>query len=225
MAILYGAKLFESTSLTRGISHTVLSTVKEGALICIALAGKRSGAYLNVASIIDSKGNVYEWEVAASEYRMTGVAWTQTKAAMTVGDTIKITWNGTPSYAWKSAHTFEGADASESEKDHAYGASSTAAITLDVDGSDWLTFASVMAPYADGPTLTPLNSSTSRDSNGASSRPYTECFSRNGTTGTTHTIGASGIPGGSWSITGVSFPFQAMPSTTTTTLLGGFIGI
>lgn len=223
MAINYGAKLFESTSTQRTVAHTLGSVVKAGSLICIALAGKRSGAYLNVSSIRDSKGNTWEWETAQSEYRACGVAWTRTSVAMTTADTITVTWNGTPSYAWKSAHSFEGASAAETEKDHAFGSSSTASITLDVTGSDWLTFAVVMAPYADAPSLTPLNSSTSRDTNGASSRPWAECFSRNGTSGSTHTAGASGVTGGSWAITGVSFPYLAMPvsASTRSFIIGG----
>lgn len=212
MAISYGAKLFESYSLVRSVSSPLGAAVKEGALICIALGGKRSGAYLNVASITDTKGNVYEWETAQSQFRACGVAWARSKAAMTTDDRITITWNGTPTYAWKSAHTFEGASASETEKDHAFGSSGTASIVLDVAGSDWLTFGVVMAPYADAPSLTPLNSSTSRDDNAATSRPWIECFSRNGTSGSTHAIGASGVTGGSWAMAAVSFPFLAMPS-------------
>ena len=225
MAITYGAKLFESVSLVRSVSSTIGTAVKEGALICIALAGKRTGAYLNVASITDSKGNTYEWETAQSEYRACGVAWTRTKADMPIGSQILITWNGTPSYAWKSAHSFEGASGDATEQKHGFGTSSTAGIGLNVAGSDWLAFGVIMAPYADAPTLTPLNSGVSRDDNATAARPWAECLSYNGTTGVGYGIGASGVTGGSWAMTAVSFPALAMPATTTTTLLGGLVGI
>jgi hypothetical protein len=224
MAITYGAKLFESYSLVRSVSSTIGSTVKAGSLICIALAGKRTGAYLDVASITDSAGNTWQWDMAQSEYRACGVAWTRTKSVMPIGAQILVTWNGTPSYAWKSAHTFEGASGDATEQKHGFGTSSTASIGLNVAGSDWLAFGVIMAPYADAPTLTPLNSGVSRDDNATTSRPWAECLSYNGTTGVGYGMGASGVTGGSWAIAGVSFPYEGLAASAATrsfAFLGG----
>jgi hypothetical protein len=93
----------------------------------------------------------------------------------------------------------------------ASGTGSTASVTLDVTGSDWLTFAAIMLPDDFGVTATPLNSALSRDDNGhASSSPWAECFSRNGTVGSTHTIGASFVASLQYAIAGVSFPAEAL---------------
>lgn len=225
MAITYGAKLFESESTSRVVAHPLTAAVKAGALICIALAGKRSGAYLNVSSIKDSKGHVWDWKMFQSEFRACGVAWCRTPVAMTTADTITVSWNGTPTYAWKSAHSFEGAAGSPTDEKSGSGSGSTASVTLDVTGSDWLTFASLILPDEFGVTATPLNSSTSRDTNGhSSSTPWCECFSRNGTSGSTHTIGASLPVSTQYGIVGVSFPYEALTAPASTARAFAFLG-
>jgi hypothetical protein len=211
MAITYGAKLFESESTNVAVSHLLGSSVAAGSLICIALAGKRSSSLLNVASAFDTKGNTWDWKFYGSTYRAVGVAWCRTSVAMTTSDRITIQWNGTPTYAWKSAHSFIGASGTPDEETFASGTGSTASVTLDVTGSDWLTFAAIMLPDDFGVTATPLNSALSRDDNGhASSSPWAECFSRNGTVGSTHTIGASFVASLQYAIAGVSFPAEAL---------------
>jgi hypothetical protein len=66
-------------------------------------------------------------------------------------------------------------------------------------------------------TATPLNSMTSRDDNGnTTSSPWAECFSRNGTVGTTHTAGASFVASVSYAVAGVSFPAEALTAPTVT---------
>lgn len=211
MAINYGAKLFESENTNISVSLALDSSVKAGSLICIALAGKRSGSSLNVSTITDTKGNAWDWKFYASTYRGVGVAWCRTPVAMTTSDRITVRWNGTPTYCWKSAHSFEGASGTPDEEATAAGTGSTASVTLDVTGSDWLTFATIMLPNDYGVTATPLNSSTSRDTNGhAGSSPWAECFSRNGTTGSTHVAGASFTASLQYAIAGVSFPAEAL---------------
>ena len=211
MAISYGSKLFESESTSQSASSTLLGTVPAGGLVCIALAGKRSSASLNVSSITDTYGNTWDWKFYPSTYRGVGVAWCRTSVTMVAGSFIRVTWNGTPTYAWKSAHYFSGASGTPDEEATAAGTGSSASVTLDVTGSDWLTFASIMLPDDYGVTATGLNSSTSRDDNAnASSSPWAECFSRNGSAGTTHTIGASFVASLVYAIAGVSFPAEAL---------------
>ena len=211
MAIAYGNKLFESENTNIAVSQLLGANVAAGSLICIALAGKRSGSSLNVASISDTKGNVWDWKFYASTYRAVGVAWCRTSVAMTTADRITVTWNGTPTYCWKSAHSFTGASGTPDDEKTASGTGSTASATLDVTGSDWLTFSAIMLPDDYGVTATPLNSSTSRDTNAhSSSSPWAECFSRNGTSGSTHTTGASFVASLQYAIAAVSFPYEAL---------------
>jgi hypothetical protein len=217
MAITYGAKLFESEATNQSGSSILLSAVPAGGLVCIALAGKRSGSSLNVSTITDIYGNTWDWKFYPSTYRAVGVAWCRTSVAMAIGSTIRVSWNGTPTYAWKSAHSFSGASGTPTEEATAAGTGSSASVTLDVSGSDWLTFASIMLPDDYAVTATPLNSMTSRDDNGnTTSSPWAECFSRNGTVGTTHTAGASFVASVSYAVAGVSFPAEALTAPTVT---------
>jgi hypothetical protein len=225
MAINYGAKLFESEVTTKTTNHFLTAAVKAGSLICIALVGKRSGAYLNIASIYDFFGNIWDWRIFQSQFRTAAVAWTRTSAAMPAGSGIGITWNGTPTYAWKSAHSFEGASGTPTDEQTGNGSGSSAAVSLSVAGSDWLTFGVVMLPDATSGGLTPLKSGISRDDNGHSgTTPWAECFSRNGTSGSSHTIGASLPSAQQWGFAGVSFPFLAMPASPAR-VVPGLIGI
>ena len=213
MAINYGAKLFESEATTKATSHPLTAAVRAGALIVIAMTGKRSGAYLNLSSITDAKGNTWRWKIFQSQFRTAAIAWTRTNAAMAAGDGIAITWNGTPTYAWKSAHSFEGASDTPIDQQTGNGTGSTASVSLGVSGSDWLTVGVVMLPNATTGGLTPLNSSISRDDNGHSgTTPWAQFFSRNGTSGSTHVIGATLPSSQQWGCAGVSFPFLAMPA-------------
>lgn len=225
MAITDVGKLYETTSTANPRQNTLGQTLKAGTLICLALGGTRSGSNLDVSAITDSKGNAWDWETWPCSYCFTGVAWTRIAEAMGTSDWIKVQWNGTPSKAWISAHAFEGASGTPTDRDVQIGTSSTVAVTLSVAGSDWLTFASCNLPYDYGVTMTPINSSVSQDDNAAASAaPWCECFSRNGTSGSTHQIGATTVISLAYKIAGVSFPFEAMPAPASR-VIGGVIGV
>lgn len=225
MAINYGAKLFETEITAKSHTPAITAAVKAGALIVIAMTGKRSGANLNLSSITDANGNVWDWRIFQSQYRTACIAWTRTNAPMSAGAGIAITWNGTPTYAWKSAHSFEGAAGTPIDEQTASGSGSTASVSVAVSGSDWLTASVVMLPDATAGGLTPLNSGLSRDDNGHSgSTPWAETFSRNGTTGTSYVAGATLPSSQQWAICAVSFPFLAMPASPARAV-PGLIGI
>ena len=213
MAITDAGKLFESTVTTDPKTHTLGAACKAGSLICIALGGSRSGSNLDISSITDSKGNTWSWKPYPSTNGFCGVAWCRIAVPMTTSDTITVNWNGTPTKAWVSAHNFENASGTPTHELSAIGESATCSVTLNVTGSDWLTFAACNLPYEYGVTMTPINSSISQDDNAASSAaPWCEAFSRNGTTGSTHQIGATIPVSVPWRIVGVSFPYEALPA-------------
>lgn len=213
MAISYIGKLFESESVADPKAHTLGAACKAGSLIAIALGGTRSGSNLDITSITDSKGNTWDWFTSPSTNGFCGVAWCRLAVPMGTSDTITINWNGTPTKAWVSAHNFEGAAGTPTHENSATGTSTTWGVTLNVTGTDWLTFASMNLPNEFAVSSTPINSSLSRDSrdSGSSNAPWCEAFSRNGTTGSTHTIGSSGVSV-PYRIVGVSFPFEALPT-------------
>lgn len=213
MAIAYGAKLFESEGTSKTTVHTFGASVKAGALIVVMVTGKRPGAYHNISSVTDSKGNTYQWRMFESEFRACGIAWTRTAAAMTTADSITFSWNGTPTYSWKSAHTFEGASGSATATATASGTGTTASTSVAVTGSDWLVCGVVMLPNATSGGLTILNSGISRDNNAHSgTTPWAEGWSRNGSTGSTYTAGATLPTSQQWAVCAVSWPFLAMPA-------------
>lgn len=224
MAISYIGKLFESSSVAAPRTHSVGLACKAGSLVCIAVAGKRSGSALNVASQpTDSKGNEWHYATSPSSTQFAGVLYSRLTNPLQSGDTITIDWNGAPSVMWASAHNFEGASGAPTDYDVSSGTSTTWGVTLNVSGSDWLTFASLILPNEYAVSDTPINSSIERDDNNATSvAPWCSCFSRNGTSGSTHTIGSSGVSVG-YKIVGVSFPFLAMPAGGRMT--GSLIGI
>ena len=212
MAITDAGKLFESENTNIAVSLALGQAVKAGSLIAIYLGGQRSGANLDVSSIADTKGNVWDWKTLASSYRMAGIAWCRTGVAMSTADRITVRWNGTPSYCWKSAHAFEGAAGTPTEEESRSGTATTASVTLNVTGSDWLTLASVIFPYDYGVAGTPLNSSISQDDNAnTTAAPWCEGLSRNGTSGSTHTIGLGSLVASlPYAMVGVSFPAEAL---------------
>jgi hypothetical protein len=226
MAIPYGSKLFESTSWTSAnvTANAVGSTVAAGTLIVLYLGGTRSGSLLDVSSIVDTRGNTYQWKTLPSSIGFAGVGWTRINATMSSSAYIQVGWNGTPSKVWVSAHTFTNASPTAFDQKTGSGTSSTASVTLSVSGSDWLTCATIATPYDYGVTITPVGSALSRDDNAAaSSAPWNEGFSRNGTTGSTHTIGGTFVTSLAWRIAGVSFPYAAAPASTTG-IISGLIG-
>ena len=225
MAITYGAKLFESEATTKTTAHTLTAAAKAGALVVIALNGKRSGANLNIASITDTQGNVWDWRIFQSQFRTAAVAWCRIGAAMTTADKITVSWNGTPTYSWKSCHSFEGAAGVPIDEVTASGNSGTASVSVGVSGSDWLVVSALILPDATAGGLTILNSGVSRDDNGHSgSTPWAEAFSRNGTSGSTYVAGATLPSSQTWGLCAVSFPFLAMPASPARAV-PGLIGI
>ena len=213
MAIPDAGKQWENEwSGSDPIRKNFTAAVKAGSLVVVYLGGRRSAAALAISQITDSKGNVYQYKEVRSTTRFAAIAWTRTDQPIGTSDYIDVDLSGGPGYAWASCHVFEGASETPTDTDSASGTSSTISRTLTVAGSDWLTVAVIMLPNEYGVTLTPLNSSISQDDNAnASSSPWIEAFSRNGTTGSTHTTGATAVASVVYSIVAVSFPFQALP--------------
>lgn len=215
MAISYGAKLFESTTATQTVKTTVGSTVKNGALVVVAIGGKRATYSLDVAAVdvTDSVGNTYQIVTSPDTLAMVGIAWTRTAAPMTTSSWIQVKYNGTPSKSWISAHSYENASGTKTDSATSTGTGTTATATVSVSGSDWLTFATIGLPYDFNVAgQVAANSSTLRDDNGATSAPWLEAASRNGTTGSTHAPGVvygTSIP---WRAVAVSWPYEALPT-------------
>lgn len=214
MAIPDAGKQFEVEYVTtdpKTMSFT--SAIKAGSLVVVFMGGKRSGAAQSVTNVTDSKGNTYQVIQNPSTTQFAAIAWTRTDQPLGTSDTITVNLAGAPSYAWLSCHVFEGASKTPTDTEVATGFDDVISRPLSVTGSDWLTLAVIMLPNDFGVTATPLNSSVSQDDNArASSSPWIECFSRNGTTGSTHTIGASIAVDVTYTICAVSFPFQALPA-------------
>ncbi len=228
MAIPYGTKLFETTTVFNPRTALVGSVIPAGTLIVLALGGTRSGSLLDITSVTDSAGNTWSWKVFASSISLAGVAWTRTNSTMAATASISVKWNGMPTKSWISAHTFTGASGTATDSKTNTGTSSTGSVTLSVSGSDWLTFGVITTPYDYGVTITPINSSLSRDDNAANTEaPWAEAFSRNGTTGSTHTLGGTFVISLPWRAAGVSFPFQssAGPPAGVTRSGSGVIGV
>lgn len=213
MAISYIGKVFESASIADPRTHSVGLACKAGSLVCIAVAGKRSGAALALAGApTDSKGNEWHYATNPSSTAFAGVLYCRLTNPLATSDTIRIDWNGTPSHMWASAHNFEGASGTPTDYGVSSGTATTWGTTVSVTGSDWLTFGTLILPNEYAVSDTPINSSLERDNNNATTvAPWCSCFSRNGTTGSTHTIGSSGVSV-YYKVFGISFPFEAMPS-------------
>ncbi len=211
MAINDAGKQWEdSWSGTDPKSFNFTAAVKAGALIVIYMEGRRSAAALGISKISDSKGNVYQYEQIKSTTKFAAIAWTRTDQPIGVSDQITVDMSGGPGYLWASCHVFEGADDVPTARANYSGTGSTISRTLAVAGSDWLTLAVICLPNRSTVTTTPLNSSISQDDNSGTA-PYGEGLSRNGTTGSTHTIGVSVTDSTTYSIVAVSFPYKALP--------------
>jgi hypothetical protein len=206
MAINYLGKVAEST--TTGDPKTVTSTlaIPSGSLIILALSARRSGAPPGVTSVTDTKGHVYTKSTIAGSTTLAGLAWTRTTVPMTTSDQITVDWNGTLTVSWVSIHAFDNAAGSAHDTYANAHFDATPQATLDVSGSDWLTFATFYFPNG-APTVTPVNSSLSRDTGSNS-----ECFSRNGTAGTTHDIGGTTASSNTHYYSAASFLFESSGS-------------
>lgn len=208
MAINYLAQLVESTSLTNPGVVALTSGCPAGSLVVVALTCKRSGAVGNVNSVVDSTGNVYT--LVEGGWTSNGrpvIAYVRTSVALTTSHTITVTWNGALTDAWISAHAFDNAAGTAHDTSVNQATSAAFQVVVDVTGSDWLTFGVFYCPtVSSDPVVTPVNSSLSRDE---TTDYFAECFSRNGTTGTTHTIGGTVSVGRAWTGVAASFLFES----------------
>lgn len=214
MAINDAGKQFETEwSGTDPKTFALTAPVKSGGVIVLFMGGVRNAASLSVTSVKDTKGNVYQVRQVASTTRFCAIAWARTDQPMGTADSVTVDFSGGPSDCWVSGHVFEGADPTAIQTIAGNGNSTTVGATLQVTGSDWLTLSVVCLPYDAGVTITPANSSISQDDNGhASTPPWIECFSRNGTTGTSHTCGGTVSSAVQYAAVGVSLPALALPS-------------
>jgi hypothetical protein len=206
MAINYLGKVAESTTTGDPKTVTSLLAMPAGTLIILALTARRSGSPPGVTSVTDTKGHVYTKSTIAGSIALAGLAWTRTTVPMTTSDQITVDWNGTLTVSWVSIHAFDNAAGAATDTDANAEFSATPSALLNVSGSDWLTFATFYFPNG-APTVTPINSSVSRDTGSNS-----ECFSRNGTVGTTHDIGGTTASSSSHYWSAASFAFQSSGS-------------
>jgi hypothetical protein len=208
MAINYLAKLCESTSLTNPGVVTLTAGCAANSLVLVALAAKRSGSTPGVVSVVDSSGNTYTVVNGSSlSNSRPFIAYCRTSNTLTTSHTITVTWNGALTDAWISAHAFDNAGGTVYNTGTAGTTSTTPQVTVDVTGSDWLSFGVFYFSSTSSVTITPVNSSLSRDDTTSNKG---EAFSRNGTTGTTHTIGGTIASAAFWS--GVAASFLVDPS-------------
>lgn len=212
MAISYAGKLGESTTAGATTSITFDQNVRAGSLVIVAYGGK-AGSSLSASSVADDVGNTYTRHQRASSLAAVGIAYLRVPNAIASGATLTVTWSTTPTFAWVSAHAYEGASGTPTDTDTGTGVSTTATVSVSVTGSDWLTFATVGLPY-DWSVAgeTGANSSTLRDDNNKTgSAPWLQCASRNGTTGSTHSPGVVYGTSVDWYAVAASFPYEALP--------------
>lgn len=214
MAITDAGKQFEDAwSGTDPKTFAVTAAIKAGSIVAIYFGGRRSAAALSLTSVTDTKGNVYQIRQNPSSTRFAAIAWTRTTQAMGTADRITANLSGGPGYCWASGHVFEGASDVPIATVVGWANSSNVQATVAVTGSDWLTLGVFILPYEASATITPVNSSVSQDDCGnVSSTPWIEGFSRNGTTGTTHTIGGTVTSPVLYAAVAISLPALALPS-------------
>jgi hypothetical protein len=212
MAITHAGKLAESTTASGTVAVTVGQNVKRGSLVVVAIGGKAASS-ISVSSVTDSASHSYTLYQRASALAPICIAYVRTTSAIPSGGTITVTWSGTPSVSWVSAHAFEGAGGTRTDASTSTGVSTTAVSSVSVSGSDWLSFAVVGLPYDYGVAgETGANSSTLRDDNDRNSAaPWLQCASRNGTSGSTHSPGVVYGTSVDWYTVAVSWPYEALP--------------
>jgi hypothetical protein len=207
MAINYLGKVAESTTTGDPKTVTSLLTMPAGTLIICALTARRSGAPPGVTSVTDTKGHVYTKSTIAGSICLAGLAWTRTTVPMTTSDQITVDWNGTLTVSWVSIHAFDNAAGVATDTDANASFDATPTSLLTVPGSDWLTFGTFYFPNG-APTVTPVDSSVSRDTGSNS-----ECFSRNGLVALgTHLIGGTTASSHTHYYSAASFAFQSSGS-------------
>lgn len=221
MAITDAGKLFETTSLQKEHLITLGATpCKAGSVVVIFISAEASGS-IGVSSVVDSKGNTWEIEQNPGG-TMVAMVWSRLSVPLVSLNTITITLSKVPSSCWKSGHNFEGADSVPIDVQTGSGTSTQAYTTVAVTGSDWLALGMAFFPSDAQMTTTEVDSSTSQDDSG-SAEPYAECWSFNGTTGTSTRIGATIATAKYRKVIGISLPFRAL--NTAKALPGMFMGI
>jgi hypothetical protein len=220
MAITDAGKMFESTSEVRVLAVAAGLACKAGSTVVIFLGGVKAGT-LGVESVVDSVGNGYKILQLAGN-PCVAIAWSRLSVALASTSTITITWNTVPGSPWISAHNFEGAGATEYDAKGSAATSTQAYVTMDVTGSDWLALGIAYFPADVQMTTTEVDSSISQDDSGAA-QPYSECWSRNGTTGTTTRIGATIATAKYRKVMGITL--LAQPLNTAKAVGGIFMGV
>jgi len=207
MAINYLNKLFESTVVADPKTIAFGVAVPANSLVIVGFTARRAAGVPGVTSVSDSKGNTYTtYNINSATTNRIGVTYCRTSVALSTSDTFTLDWSvSSIDSMWISGHAFD--NVLLPRHSQAYngiwdGGGDNPQITVAVTGSDWLTFACFKS---DEDTITPVNSSLSRDDNDVGTGS-SEVFSRNGTTGTTHTIGGThAVTGRYWAGVAVSF--------------------
>lgn len=207
MAIDYINKSFESTSTAATKTTAMGISAKAGSLIVLFVGGQASGT-LSLSSVSDTKGG--SWQIVNnSGSTLVAIAWKRTSVAMTTSDTITRVLSKTASASWMSCHVFEKAGSTLIDTQSSNATTTGVYLTPNVTGSDWLALSMAYWPSSAQMTTTEVDSSLSRDDSGAAN-PYSECWSKNGTTGSVQ-IGATIASSKYRRMIGITLPFQAMP--------------
>jgi hypothetical protein len=214
MAIVYGAKLAESTTAATTVTVTTGAAIKAGSLIVVAFGGRASAA-LSASSFKygDTSFTLHQRSdsVSLPAPQCIGLAYWRTPSAIASGASLVMTWSRAPTVSWVSVHSFEGATGTAHDTGSANGTATSWVAAVDVTGSDWLSVAAVSLPFEYNVSSSGANSSTERDTNGASSegtRPWMGVASYNGTTGATHSPGLGGSSRPFYTVS-VSFGYEA----------------
>ena len=207
MAIDYINKAFESTNTTATKTTAMGISAKAGSLIVLFVGGQASGT-LSLSSVSDTKGGA--WQIVNnSGSTLVAIAWKRTSVAMTTSDTITRVLSKTASASWMSCHVFEKAGSTLIDTQSSNATTTGVYLTPNVTESNWLALAMAYWPSSAQMTTTEVDSSLSRDDSGAAN-PYSECWSKNGTTGSVQ-IGATIASSKYRRMIGITLPFQAMP--------------
>lgn len=217
MAITYGGKLAESTTASTTVTINVDQDVPSGSLVVVAFGG-RSTATFSASSVkygtTDFTLHQRSDSTSLPAPQCIGLAYLRTGSMIPTGGSLVMTWNRAPSVSWVAAHAFEGAGGTAHDTGSASGTGTSWVAEVDVTGSDWLSLASVSLPFDFSVSASGANSCILRDNNDADSlakRPWMLLASRNGTTGSTHSPGATGASVPFYAVS-VSFPYEAMPT-------------
>lgn len=201
MAINYLAKLCESASMTNPCVVPLTAGCAANSMVLVALAKRTSGS--GGVTVVDSSGNTYTVVVGLSNnLGRAFVAYCRTPVALTTSHTLTVTWGSAGTDAWISAHAYDNVFGTAHYTVSTAGTGASPQAIVEVTGSDWLAFGTLYFPTQTSLTVTPVSSNLSRDDTTSSDA---ECFSRNGTSGTTHTVGGTIPSATQWSGAAASF--------------------